>query len=514
MGNPTLNQGKSGIPMQARPIPMQSKPPTQAKPAAKPAGVPSGSAVKPVVKPVQVQAAQANSNAAASPAVKPVVKPTAQQPVSPAQTQSVNSGVKPAAPVSPVSNVKPAQVQSVSQTSPASAQQTPAVTPVDKKAVDDAKKQEMENRKKDQAQLNAARQVAKKTHTASADDITIGLLNDDAFGDLLPYIKDVNVTDINWNGRQLWIDDLKKGRYNANVNLTQAFINQFSTRVSNVVSENFNKYHPKLEAETEELRISILHDSVAHTGTSISMRKTPAVRRINFNAQIKNGDYCSEEMANFMSNAVKAGMNIIICGLPGDGKTELLKFLTSYIPPKDRVITVEDNLEIHYHNINPDKDCIELKVDESFTYVDAIKACLRQLPRWIMLSEARSIEVKYLIEALSTGAHCMTTIHTDDVRKLPNRIKNMVGDNASAERIEQDVYNFLDMGILIKKRYDEKGNIFRYLSQMGVFDEDKQEIVLIFDEGKRTDAELPSSILRKFMIAGIENPFAYTKVQW
>jgi pilus assembly protein CpaF len=362
-------------------------------------------------------------------------------------------------------------------------------------------------------QARADKLAAKKNGKQSDDEITIGKLDDAAFGDMLPYIQDDSVTDINWNGRQLWIDDLKHGRYCSKTVLTDQFVRQFATRVSNVVSENFNKYNPKLEAETEELRISILHSSVAHTGISISIRKTPAVKRISFAKQIKNGDYCSEEMANFMSNAVKAGFTTIVCGLPGDGKTELVKYLTSYIPPKDRVITIEDNLEIHYHSINPDKDCVELKVDESFTYVDAIKASLRQLPRWIMVAEARSVEIKYLIEAVSTGAHCMTTIHTDDVRKLPSRIKNMMG-SANEEGAEADIYTFINMGILIRKKYDEKGNIYRYLSQIGVFDEEKHEVVLIYDEGKRTGNDMPPAIKRKFMLAGIADPFVYTKLPW
>ena len=363
-------------------------------------------------------------------------------------------------------------------------------------------------------QAKEAGKLAKKKTTTDADDISIGKLEDEAFGPLLPYIKDINVTDINWNGRQLWIDDLKHGRYCAREVLDPYFVQGFATRVSNVVSESFNKYNPRLEAETEELRISILHSSIAHTGTSISIRKTPAVKRINFGMQIKNGDYCSEEMANFMSNSVKAGLTTIVCGLPGDGKTELIKYLTSYIPPKDRVITIEDNLEIHYHSINPDKDCVEIKVDDSFTYVDAIKAALRQLPKWIMVAEARGDEIRYLMEAISTGAHCMTTIHTDEVRKLPSRIQNMVADSSMRERIKGDTYTFLDLGILIRKRYDEKGNIFRYLSQMGVFDEETQQIVLIFDEGKRTENPVPKSILRKFKLAGIVDPFVYQKLPW
>lgn len=347
------------------------------------------------------------------------------------------------------------------------------------------------------------------------DDYGIGILTNDSYGPLLPYIKDENVTDINWNGHQLWIDDLNRGRYVAPEHLSDKFVNQFATLVSNVVSESFNKYNPRLEAEAEDLRISILNKSIAHTGTSISIRKTPAIKRISFQNEIKNGTYCSEEMANFMSNSVKANMNIIICGLPGDGKTELLKYLTSYIPPKDRVITIEDNLEIHYHDINPGKDCVEMKINEdSFTYVDAIKTSLRQFPKWIMLSEARSKEVKYLLEAMSAGPHCITTIHTDDTRKIPSRIKNMAKDMGEGEGFENDIYSFINIGILIRKKYNSDGTITRYLSQMAAFDDSKNEVVLIFDNGERTQNAIPENIMKKFNNAGIKNPFEYVKMPW
>ena len=106
-------------------------------------------------------------------------------------------------------------------------------------------------------------------------------LPDRAFGQLLKYINDDDITDINWS-RNLWVNHLKKGRYKIeNFVLDDAFIQQFYTRISNLMNVQFNKNNPLLEAETENLRISILHDSVTNTGISISIRKTPAVRRIN-----------------------------------------------------------------------------------------------------------------------------------------------------------------------------------------------------------------------------------------
>ena len=359
-----------------------------------------------------------------------------------------------------------------------------------------------------------------KTH--GSGEIDLSLLKDENYGELLPLIKDVNITDINWNGIQLWIDDVTKGRYMSDIVLSDEFVDSFVIRISNIANRTFNKYNPKLEAETEELRITVVHNSVSNTGTCISIRKTPAVKRIEFEKSINSGDYCSREVADFMSNCIKSKLNVVICGLPGVGKTELVKYLTNYIQPRDRVITIEDTLELHYSKINVGYDCLEFKVDDkTFTYVDAIKESLRLLPQWILLSEARSTEVRYLLESLSTGAKCITTIHTDDVRKVPDRIKNMIGTTADTG-IEDTVYEFLDVAILVDKKidFDEATGdeiIKRYISQIAVYtkdDDDKKRCVLLVDEGKRLDSEVPKSVLRKFNSAGIKNPFNYFKQDW
>lgn len=354
-------------------------------------------------------------------------------------------------------------------------------------------------------------------------EVNLTLLKDENYGVLLQFIKDINITDINWNGMNLWIDDINKGRYMSDVELTPEFVESFAIRISNLANKTFNKYNPKLEAETEELRITIVHNSVSHTGTCISIRKTPAVKRIEFEKSINNGDYCTREVADFISNCVKAKLNIVVCGLPGVGKTELLKYLTNYIQPRDRVITIEDTLELHYSKINVGYDCLEFKVDDkTYTYVDAIKESLRLLPQWVLLSEARSTEVKYLIESLSTGARCLTTLHTDDVRKVPDRIKNMIGQNNEIDNIEDQIYEFLNIAILVDKEIvtDKEGNesIRRFISQVAMFSrENKQnECILVVDKGKKISDEIivPKELEYRFSLAGINNPFKYYKQDW
>lgn len=331
---------------------------------------------------------------------------------------------------------------------------------------------------------------------------------DEQFGPLLPFIQDENVTDINFNGTDVWIDDLTRGRYKTNINLTPEFVNQFTVRIADRVSQSFNQYNPLLEAETNTLRVSIIHESVLNTGRSISIRKTPVIRRLTTQKML-NEHYCSKEILDLLINCVDGKMNMVMCGLPGTGKTELLKFLTVYIPENERVITIEDNLEIHYAEINPGKDCVEMKVDnDKFDYITAIKACLRQNPQWILLSEARSTEVKHLIESMSTGTHCLTTLHTDDVRKVPDRVKNMVQDGSVAERIVNDVYAFLDVAVLIGKTI-QNGRIIRRIDQICFFSRENGENTysLVADDGKIISHEIPNEIKKKFETYNVETPF-------
>lgn len=343
------------------------------------------------------------------------------------------------------------------------------------------------------------------------------LLKRQDYGVLYPYIVSEDVTDINWNGRQLWIDDLKKGRYLAPDILTDAFVERLTILLSNVTGTAFNRMNPVLEAETEELRVSIVHGCVAHSGITVSFRKIPAVRRMEKESMVQSR-YCTGEICDFLLHCIRAHCSVAICGLPGAGKTELLKYLTQFIPAEERVITIEDVLEIHYPKINPNHDCIEMKVAENFTYTEAIKASLRQLPKWIILSEARSTEVRYLLESLSTGTCGITTLHADDVRNIPDRMKNMAGGTEDLERIINDTFRFIDVGILVKSMGSRDGSITRRIEQIAVFDrygiewkETVNRIVMLVEDGKVVNRKLPVNIRRRFQEAGIQNPFGEVK---
>ena len=336
----------------------------------------------------------------------------------------------------------------------------------------------------------------------------------DYFGPLWKFVASEEITDIDYNGREIWLTNIYNERYKVSQEfvdeqMTASFVEQFTQRISNVVSRQFNKRNPQLEAETSDLRVTILHESVARSGRCISIRKTPPVIRLTVDKVLEE-EYCSKEILALLINCVQAKMNFTFCGMPGIGKTESLKFFSQFISGNDRVITVEDTMEIRYAVTNPGKDCVEIKVNEdTYGYADAIKSSLRLNPKWIMLSEARSKEVKYLLESWSTSVRGMTTLHTDDVRNVPDRILNMLESRIDADRLENDIYQALDIAILIRKKKKEDGTIYRYIDQVCFFlrEQEKNHIVMVVSNGNLLCHSLPNGILQRFEREGIKQPF-------
>lgn len=331
---------------------------------------------------------------------------------------------------------------------------------------------------------------------------------EEQFGVFWKYIQSPDVTDVDYNGTELWVTDLKGGRFRAEETITDNFINAFTHNISNCVNRQFNNANRVLEADTKELRISVIHSSAAISGTSICIRKSPCMVRNRIEEMIQSG-YCTREVLQLLINCVLARMNFVFGGEPGAGKTECAKFFMQFIPKEDRVITIEDSLEIHYSEINPGADTVELRIAPGFSYTDAIKACLRQNPKWLMLSEARSVEVTSLLEQWSTGVNGFTTIHLDDLRKLPDRIQNMMDNVNDADRMENRIYRYVNVGILIRRVKNRDGTIKRYIDQLCFFsrEEGKNKIYMIVKDGESVSGQLPGEIMRKFQHSGIWEPF-------
>lgn len=143
-------------------------------------------------------------------------------------------------------------------------------------------------------------------------------LEKEYFGALWKYIANEEITDVDYNGREIWLTNIYNERYRVNQayvdeNMTLAFVEQFTQRIANVVSQQFNKQNPELEAETSELRVTVLHESIARSGRSISIRKTPPVIRLTAEKALQE-QYCSRDILAVLVNCVLTKMNLIFAG--------------------------------------------------------------------------------------------------------------------------------------------------------------------------------------------------------
>ncbi len=328
------------------------------------------------------------------------------------------------------------------------------------------------------------------------------------FGRLLPFVIDENITDIVWNGRALWIDDLISGRYVSDVVLEDKFVEDFCARVANYSNQTFNSYQPLLEAQIDMLRISVVHESQAHTGTTIAIRRTSSVCRLTRENCLEEG-FCDQETWDLLPKIILSGFSCISGGLPGVGKTELLKLLSTFIPKEERAIVMEDSPEFHYSLLNPDKDCTEWLINKTFTYETALKASLRQRPDWNILAEARGRETRYLMENFSSGIKVLTSTHLGDEADLIDRLENMIGDTELAKRIRNEIF-LRGLVVFVLHRHIDDTGIKRRLAQVCFYsnEEDGHTRTLIVRDGKLVNKNLPPKVLEKFAAAGFHDPFA------
>ena len=329
---------------------------------------------------------------------------------------------------------------------------------------------------------------------------------DELFSEIAQEINNDNVTDIEWDGYNLWITELGIGSYISGKELSDRYVENVSIKLANIMGVSFNRSRPILEANTEKLRISIWHESRCHK-KSMAIRKIPEYLRFSHKDLVES-DYAPESIINLLENSVTAHLSIVVGGQPHAGKTELVKYLSTKIPHNEKAGVYEDNQEIHYRKINPNKKCVEFFVDDKVTYQDIIKAGLRHNIDWILLSESRGPEVAHLLNSLSTGSYCMTTMHLDEVRDMPDRMYNMLGNSSVNERFINSVYKYIDLVVLVECDKHEKRRIKQigFLSRCNSVD----RCCVIYEDGTFTDETVPEDILDKFKRRGIKN--IYEKV--
>ena len=191
------------------------------------------------------------------------------------------------------------------------------------------------------------------------------------FGLFIPLLENDDVTDISYsNGGQLWVKTLSRGVYAEKVEgLNDDIVEKLAFQCSNVMGKTFNMAHPFLDAESAELRMNFVHQSIATNGIAVLIRKTPAKIRLNKD-KLLNEDYVSAKLHDFLITCVQSHCNILVSGETGSGKTELVKYLASHTKEDEKIISIEDTLELHLDRIYPNRDIVAMKINNIASYSD------------------------------------------------------------------------------------------------------------------------------------------------
>ena len=277
------------------------------------------------------------------------------------------------------------------------------------------------------------------------------------FGDLKQYLDNDDITDISYdNGGQIHLKTLSRGIFRIeNPNINNAFMEKLAFQCSNVMGKTFNMAHPFLDAEGSELRLNFVHESIAKNGIACVIRKTPAKIRLEKEKLLKE-KYIDLDIHDFLIQCVLGHCNIIACGETGSGKTEFIKYLASKTRPDEKLITIEDTLELHLDKIFPHRDIVTMKTNNIASYSDVLVTCMRQNPKWILLSEVRSAEAVMAVRnSISSGHYILSTIHADKASAIPNRMYSLLETNQDMDQFMKSVYRYIQIGVYIRGYQDK-----------------------------------------------------------
>ena len=297
------------------------------------------------------------------------------------------------------------------------------------------------------------------------------------FGPLKPLLDDDDITDISFCNRgQIWIRSLTQGSIRKQIpGVTAEFMEKLAFQCSNVMGTTFNNAKPFLDAESTELRFNFVHQSIATNGIACVIRKTPAKIRLKKEGLLKD-NYFTQDIHDILIKCVEGHCNILVAGETGSGKTEFIKYLASHTKQNEKIITIEDTLELHLDKIFPERDIVAMKTNNVASYTDVLVTCMRQNPKWILLSEVRSAEaVSAVRNSISSGHNILSTIHADKASAIPYRLYSLMETDLDVNQFLNTIYRYIQIGVHIKAYYSkEYGKFHREVDEVVEFyvDED------------------------------------------
>lgn len=318
-------------------------------------------------------------------------------------------------------------------------------------------------------------------------------------------IEDPLVTEIMVNGpRDIFVE---KGGHLFRWDKQFASKEKLEDVVQQIVSfcnRNVSKANPIADARLADgSRVNIVLDPIALNGPVITIRRFPD-QPIRI-AQLIEWGSVTEEASEFLREAVTAGYNIFVSGGTGSGKTTFLNALSEFIPPGERIITIEDNAELQLvtaeNLVRLEARNANLEGEHEITIRDLIRTALRMRPNRIIVGEVRGAEAIDMLQAMNTGHDgSLSTGHANSPRDMLSRLETMVlmGMDLPLAAIRRQIASGVDLIVHLGRLRDGSRRVLEIVELDGMEEgEFLLHILFSFQEEENSGGQVRGQLKRQ-----------------
>jgi flagellar protein FlaI len=285
-------------------------------------------------------------------------------------------------------------------------------------------------------------------------------------GTLKPFLSDRYIEDITCNGvGPIFIEHkIFKGLKSVVGFQDSAELDNFVIKLAERIKRPLTYRSPIVDATLPDgSRINIVYGTeISKHGSNFTIRKVNEVP-LSILQVIESGA-CNYMMAAYLWICLEYGMSMFVSGETASGKTTTLNALTTFLPPENKIVTIEDTPELTVPHRNWTREVAKAKgkgegEGSEITMFDLLKAALRQRPNQILVGEIRGVEGSVAFSAMQTGHPVMSTFHAASVEKL---IQRLCGDPINIPKTYVDNLNLVIIQSAVK--LPQGGTVRRMLS--------------------------------------------------
>ncbi|MEN6610274.1 MAG: type II/IV secretion system ATPase subunit [Methanoregulaceae archaeon] len=274
-------------------------------------------------------------------------------------------------------------------------------------------------------------------------------------GVLKPFLSDTNIEDISCDGvGPIFIEHkVFKGLKSVIEFKDSKELDKFVIKLAERIKKPITYRSPLIDATLPDgSRINIVYGTdVSRHGSNFTIRKVNEVPLSILNV-IESGG-CDYLVAAYLWICLEYGMSLFVSGETASGKTTTLNAITTFLPPENKIVTIEDTPELTVPHRNWVREVASAKgkmegTGDGVTMFDLLKAALRQRPNQILVGEIRGVEGSVAFGAMQTGHPVMSTFHAASVEKL---IQRLCGDPINIPKTYVDNLNLVIIQSAVKR---------------------------------------------------------------